>query len=216
MVSDLFEADNNSFQRIPLQDAEVSYLPRLRQLPDDRQLLERLVAEVPWKQQQVTVWGKRFVQPRLIAWYGDEGRSYAYSGIRLDPLPWTEVLLRIRDKVQDAVSHLFNSVLLNYYRDHRDSMGFHSDDEPELGDQPVIASLSLGEERTFIMKHKAIQGLKPVRLRLASGSVLLMSGDTQRNWQHGVPKEPRSCGPRLNLTFRQIMSGSERGSAAAR
>ena len=99
----------------------------------------------------------------------------------------------------------FNSVLLNYYRDNRDSIGFHSDDEPELGEQPVIASLSLGEERMFILKHKRLKLVGPVYVRLASGSLLLMKGDTQRCWRHGILKESRSCGPRVNLTFRQII-----------
>jgi alkylated DNA repair dioxygenase AlkB len=98
----------------------------------------------------------------------------------------------------------FNSVLLNYYRDQRDSMGFHSDDEPELGDRPVIASLSLGEERTFVFKHRKVKTLKPVRLKLASGSLLLMKGETQSYWKHGIDKESRRCGPRVNLTFRSI------------
>jgi alkylated DNA repair dioxygenase AlkB len=95
-------------------------------------------------------------------------------------------------------------VLLKYYRDNKDSMGFHSDDEPELGERPVIASLSLGEERTFILKHKTLKAIPAVRLRLVSGSVLLMRGDTQRHWKHGIPKESRRCGPRVNLTFRHI------------
>jgi alkylated DNA repair dioxygenase AlkB len=99
----------------------------------------------------------------------------------------------------------FNSVLLNYYRDQRDSMGFHSDDERELGERPIIASLSLGEERTFILKHKTKKHLKTVRLILASGSLLLMKGGTQRYWKHGINKESRPCGPRVNLTFRRIL-----------
>ena len=100
----------------------------------------------------------------------------------------------------------FNSVLLNYYRDNRDSMGFHSDDEPELGERPVIASVSLGEERTLVLKHQLNKLAKPVRLRLASGSVLLMKGETQRYWKHGVAKKTRACGPRINLTFRRILT----------
>jgi len=115
-------------------------------------------------------------------------------------------LLEIRRRIETVVEAPFNSVLLNYYRDNRDSMGFHSDDEPELGARPVIASLSLGEERTFILKHKANKFAKPVRLRLASGSLLLMKGETQRYWKHGIAKETRRCGPRVNLTFRRIAS----------
>jgi alkylated DNA repair dioxygenase AlkB len=124
----------------------------------------------------------------------------------MEPLAWTETLSAIRTRVEDATQTKFNSVLLNYYRNQNDSMGLHSDDEPELGPQPVIASVSLGERRTFILKHKRRRDLKPVRLPLESGSLLLMKGDTQLNWKHGIHKESRPCGPRVNLTFRRIYS----------
>jgi alkylated DNA repair dioxygenase AlkB len=137
--------------------------------------------------------------------YGDEGRRYSYSGVALIPLPWTPLLLSIRRRVEDVASWSFNSVLLNYYRDNNDSMGFHSDDEPELGPQPVIASLSLGATRTFVFKSKIDKAAKPVRVALASGHLLIMKGDTQRNWQHGILKESRRCGARINLTFRRIV-----------
>jgi alkylated DNA repair dioxygenase AlkB len=204
MGLELFAAGAH-LERIPMQDADVLYLPHLELAQPDALLLQQLIAEVPWRSEHVVVWGKKMVQPRLIAWYGDAGRSYAYSGIQLHPIPWTPILLDIKTRVEQAVDSPFNSVLLNYYRDNRDSMGFHSDDEAELGKRPVIASLSLGEERTFIMKHKLSRAARPVRLRLASGSVLLMRGDTQRHWKHGIPKENRRCGPRVNLTFRHIM-----------
>ena len=153
------------------------------------------------------MWGRRMPQPRLTAWYGDAGASYAYSGVELHPLPWTPVLLDIKARIEKTTGSSFNSVLLNYYRDHRDSVGFHSDDEPELGERPVIASLSLGAERTFILKHKKLKGMQetPCAFAPASGSLLLMRGDTQRCWRHGVPKENRPCGPRVNLTFRKIL-----------
>lgn len=157
------------------------------------------------------VWGKRHPQPRLIAWYGDRGRGYTYSGIRLEPLPWNETLLKIKDHVEHLTASMFNSVLLNYYRDQNDSMGFHSDDEPELGPQPVIASLSLGERRTFVLKHKNRKDLKPVKIALESGSLLVMKGDTQKNWKHGIDKETRPCGPRVNMTFRDIVPPGTRG-----
>jgi alkylated DNA repair dioxygenase AlkB len=113
-------------------------------------------------------------------------------------------LIDIKNRVEKVAGASFNSVLLNYYRHHRDSMGLHSDDEPELGRQPIIASVSLGEERTFILKHKTRRELKIVRLKLASGSLLLMKGDTQHCWKHGIDKEKGPCGPRVNLTFRRI------------
>jgi alkylated DNA repair dioxygenase AlkB len=170
--------------------------------PDD--VMQHLINEVPWKAEQIVMWGKTFLQPRLTAWYGDAGKSYTYSGIHLNPLAWTSLVLDIKSRVETVSGDKFNSVLLNYYRDHRDSMGFHSDDERELGERPIIASLSLGEERIFILKHKTRKDLKPVRLKLASGSLLLMKGETQRYWKHGIEKETRPCGSRVNLTFRHI------------
>jgi alkylated DNA repair dioxygenase AlkB len=147
-----------------------------------------------------------YSQPRLVAWYGDRGSDYTYSGIKLTPRPWTDLLRDIKKRVETVSATAFNSVLLNYYRDNRDSMGFHSDDEPELGVRPIIASLSFGEERTFVLKHKVNKLAKPVRLRLESGSLLLMKGETQRYWKHGIAKTSRPCGPRINLTFRRIVS----------
>jgi alkylated DNA repair dioxygenase AlkB len=187
-----------------MKDAEVYYLPHLplAQAPDI--VLRRLIDEVPWRAENIVVWGKSYPQPRLIAWYGDAGKNYTYSGIQLEPLAWTQVLMDIKSRVEAVAGSNFNSVLLNYYRDHRDSMGLHSDDEPELGERPILASLSLGEERTFILKHKCKKALKPVRLKLATGSLLLMKGDSQHYWKHGIDKETHPCGPRINLTFRRI------------
>jgi alkylated DNA repair dioxygenase AlkB len=181
----------------------VRYLP-LAQAPHI--VMADLIDEVPWRAESIVVWGRTYAQPRLIAWYGDAGMIYTYSGIQLTPLPWTPALLDVKSRVEAVTGTDFNSVLLNYYRDHRDSMGLHSDDEPELGERPILASLSLGEERTFILKHKRDKALKPVRLRLASGSLLLMKGDTQRYWKHGIDKEKHPCGPRVNLTFRRILT----------
>jgi alkylated DNA repair dioxygenase AlkB len=187
-----------------MKDGEVYYLPHLplAQAPDI--VLHRLIDEVAWRAESIVVWGRTYLQPRLIAWYGDVGMNYTYSGIQLTPLPWTQMLLDIKSRVEAAAHTNFNSVLLNYYRDHRDNMGLHSDNEPELGERPILASLSFGEERTFILKHKHDKALKPVRLRLASGSLLLMKGETQRYWKHGIDKETRPCGPRVNMTFRRI------------
>lgn len=192
-------------QRLRILDADVVYLRHLELSQPDAQTLHRLIAEVPWRAEEIMVWGRKVLQPRLTAWYGDTGAHYAYSGIQLQPQPWTALMLDIKARIEEVASATFNSVLLNYYRDNNDSIGFHSDDEPELGERPVIASLSLGEARTFVLKHKKLRKAEPVRLRLASGSLLLMAGDTQRYWRHGVPKESRPCGPRVNLTFRKII-----------
>jgi alkylated DNA repair dioxygenase AlkB len=204
MAASLF-AESAGFERVPMPDADVSYLEHLPLDQPDARVLERLIAETAWRSEDLVMWGRRVLQPRLTAWYGDPRSFYAYSGLQLTPLPWTPLLLEIKGRVETMAGVTFNSVLLNYYRDHHDSIGFHSDDEPELGEQPVIASLSLGEERTFILKHKRSKAVKPVHLRLASGSLLLMRGETQRCWRHGLLKESRPCGPRVNLTFRQII-----------
>ncbi|HZC46035.1 MAG TPA: alpha-ketoglutarate-dependent dioxygenase AlkB [Candidatus Acidoferrum sp.] len=187
-----------------MPDAEVCYLGNLDLGCSPDAILRRLIADTPWRQENVVVWAKEYRQPRLTAWYGDSGCEYSYSGIMLSPQPWTDLLLDVKKRVEAAAANPFNSVLLNYYRDNRDSMGFHSDDEPELSARPVIASLSLGEERTLVLKHRTNKFVKPVRLRLASGSLLLMKGETQRHWKHGIAKESRPCGPRVNLTFRRI------------
>jgi alkylated DNA repair dioxygenase AlkB len=206
-MSGLFQATDR-LERIPMPDADVSYLNDLDLGLPPEVALHRLIADVPWRQENVVVWNKMYSQPRLIASYGDRDTDYTYSGLTLSPLPWTDLLLEIKRRVENVAEASFNSVLLNYYRDNRDSMGFHSDDEPELG--PVIASLSLGEERTFVLKHKRNKSAKPVRLKLASGSLLLMKGETQRNWKHGIAKLTRPCGPRVNVTFRRIVPLGER------
>ncbi len=187
-----------------MPDAEVYYLRNLELARSHHEILRQLIADTPWRHENVLVWAKEYRQPRLTAWYGDRGCDYSYSGITLAPLTWTDLLHDVKRRVDAAAATAFNSVLVNYYRDNRDSMGFHSDDEPELGARPVIASLSLGEERTLILKHKTNNLARPVRLRLASGSLLLMKGETQRHWKHGIAKESRPCGPRVNLTFRRI------------
>jgi alkylated DNA repair dioxygenase AlkB len=197
---------HEGLQSVAIQDAELYYLRHLPLAQAPHLVMRHLIDEVPWRAESIVVWGKTYPQPRLIAWYGDNGMSYTYSGIRLEPLPWTQTLSDIKRRVEAVARTDFNSVLLNYYRDHRDSMGLHSDDEPELGEQPILASLSLGEERTFILKHKGEKDLKPVRLKLASGSLLLMKGETQRYWKHGIDKETRPFGPRVNLTFRRILT----------
>jgi alkylated DNA repair dioxygenase AlkB len=201
---DLFNA-SAALTSLPITDGKVCYLEKLTLPYPNETLLARLIAETSWRADPIKVWGKVYMQPRLMAWYGDTGKSYMYSGRLYEPYPWTPLLLALKDCVEQACHHTFNSVLLNYYRDGHDSMGFHSDNEPELGRIPVIASLSLGETRTFVLKHKSNKALKPIRLKLNDGSLLLMSGELQTYWQHGIPKETKPCGARVNLTFRSIM-----------
>jgi alkylated DNA repair dioxygenase AlkB len=190
-------------QQLPIQDGELRLWQKVDLGQDYNQLLAGLVVDSAWRQEQITVYGKAYRQPRLSAWYGDLG--YSYSGIRLEPEPWTPTLQAIRERVETLVGHDFNSVLLNYYRDHNDRMGMHSDDEKELGPRPVIASLSLGAVRNFLLRHKTRRDLPGVKLPLHCGSLLLMSGDLQRHWRHGINAQRQACGARINLTFRRII-----------
>lgn len=209
-MMDLFGSD---FEPIPLVDADVIMFRNAPLGQDYGALLKTLIDETPWRSETIKMWGKFVLQPRLIAWYGEPGTTYTYSGIELTPKAWTKTILDIKQRIEVLSQHPFNSVLLNYYRNHRDSMGFHSDDEPELGDRPTIASLSLGEERRFQLRHKYRRDLKPVTIPLPDGSLLIMRGNTQKNWKHGIPKERIPCGPRVNLTFRSItLSGMPDGS----
>jgi alkylated DNA repair dioxygenase AlkB/predicted Zn-dependent protease with MMP-like domain len=161
-------------------------------------LFEHLRENVPWKQEGRP--GRRF--PRLTAWYADPGLTYSYSGVTHTGLPWTPELKAIQQKVEDLAGTKWNSLLLNYYRDGQDSMGFHADDEEELGEFPTIGSLSLGETRRFVLKHVPTGATS--ELELGNGSLLIMAGTMQDDWQHGIPKTKLQVGPRINLTWRQI------------
>ena len=191
-IDDLF--DSGAGERLPLADADIRLWRRLELGIDQQALAQRLIEDCEWRQERITVYGKPYLQPRLSAWYGDLG--YRYSGISLEPRPWTPTLKQLRQQVERVAGCEFNSVLLNYYRDHNDSMGMHSDDERELGDQPKIASLSLGQERVFVLRHKTRRDLDTVRLKLPGGSLLLMQGETQRHWRHGINRQRRHCGAR--------------------
>lgn len=204
MSQDLFPPPGG-LTRLPIPDADVYFADAVPLGVPAESALQRLVDETPWRSESIVVWGKRHPQPRLTAWYGDPGAIYSYSGIRLVPLPWTCTLRLIKESVERLAGAAFNSVLANYYRTERDSMGWHSDDEPELGPEPTIASVSFGAPRTFVLRHKSDDHRPTVRLRLCAGSVLIMKGATQRCWRHAVPKQTRAAGPRVNLTFRSIV-----------
>lgn len=187
-------------QTIPIEDGELAMLPQLPMPLANAEILARLLGETPWRADSVVVYGKRYLQPRLTAWYGEA--SYTYSGLTLQPLPLTPLLEALRAAVEHVTGRRYNSVLLNLYRDGADRMGMHSDDEPELGRQPVIASLSYGATRTFILRHKASG--RTVKLDLTDGSLLLMGGCLQANWLHGIHRTAKVVGPRINLTFRYV------------
>ena len=202
-MRDLFTLDRH-FEPIAMPDADVSILHGIEMPLDYDLMLQKLMDQTIWRQESVQIYGKVHAQPRLVAWYGDPGMHYRYSGISLTPLPWTDLLREIKRRIEDCTDETFNSVFLNLYRDHNDSMGFHSDDERELGLEPVIASVTLGATRTFVMKHKKDPDIQTQKIALEAGTVLLMKGQTQRNWKHGIMKQTQPCGPRVNLTFRTI------------
>jgi alkylated DNA repair dioxygenase AlkB len=196
---DLFPSPD-TLTPIALPDGELALLRQLALGRGNAEVLAALITETAWKAEHITLWGRQLLQPRLTAWHGEAG--YTYSGLTMEPLPFTPLQREIKAAVEQASGRRFNSVLLNYYRDGRDSMGMHSDDEAELGPAPAIASVSFGATRTFILKHK--RSKQTLKLDLEAGSLLLMSGSTQKNWLHGINKVTAAIGPRVNLTFRYI------------
>ncbi|TGE20589.1 alpha-ketoglutarate-dependent dioxygenase AlkB [Hymenobacter aquaticus] len=194
--------------RLLLPNADVWLDEQFLPEPAAAALLTELTQTIAWRQESIMLFGKAVPQPRLTAWHGDAGTRYSYSGLVWEPEPWTPALQLLRTQVEAATQATFNSVLLNLYRAGPDSMGWHADDEPELGPAPVIASLSLGATRRFRLRPRRplLTPHAPVSLDLTSGSLLLMRGATQQHWQHAVPKTSKSVGPRLNLTFRRIIS----------
>jgi len=192
------------FRRLDLADAEVSLSPDAFAGPEATGLFGELRRGIEWRQEEVTIFGRRHLVPRLVAWHGDPGARYTYSGTPHEPQPWTPTLERVRRRVQELSGFEFNAVLLNLYRDGRDGMGWHADDEPELGPDPAIASVSLGAVRRFCLRHRRRKGLR-MDLSLPHGSLLVMWGATQRHWVHAVPKTALSVGERINLTFRRVV-----------
>lgn len=188
-----------------LPDATIQYHPKIFPSEKSTFLINRLIETIRWKQNVIKMYGKENLVPRLEAWYGNPGKSYSYSGIKMDPLPWTEELLEIKDSIEHSCKTSFNSVLINFYRDGKDRVAWHSDDEKELGENPIIGSVSLGAERIFKLRHKKYKSnnLKHDIL-LKNGSFLLMKGKTQHHWMHEIPRTAKPIGPRINLTFRII------------
>ncbi|MFZ6798306.1 alpha-ketoglutarate-dependent dioxygenase AlkB family protein [Undibacterium sp. Di24W] len=188
---------------ITLHDADLHYFPNFYSAVEADYLFELLRVETPWRQDSIRIAGVQRLQPRLSAWYGDTDAEYTYSGLHLVPLTWSFPLIDIKAKLEDSCATQFNSVLLNYYRDQQDSMGWHSDDEVELGPAPIIASLTLGASREFAFKHKTRKELR-YKIKLGHGSLLVMQGNTQKYWLHAIAKEKEPVGARINLTFRRI------------
>lgn len=205
MKTDHLPFQGSGAEQLPIVDSDLWLYQQVELGQSYGELLSELIDNTEWRQEEITIYGKTHLQPRLTAWYGNKESSYSYSGIIMEPRPWNQTLLNLKARIESLLGQDFNSVLLNYYRDHRDSMGMHSDDEPELGKQPVIASLSLGEERTLLLRHKYRKDLSTIKLSLTSGSLLVMKGSTQSYWKHGIGKQKQPCGSRLNLTFRSII-----------
>ena len=186
-----------------LPDAEIIYYPHFfdKKVADD--IFSQLKNDIPWQQDNITVFGKVHLQPRLTALFGNDGKPYSYSNIKMQPHSWTLLLQNIKSYVESVSDANFTTVLLNLYRDGKDSNGWHADNEKELGNNPIIASVSFGTERIFQLKHNTISNLKQ-NIILEHGSLLLMKGTTQHFWKHQIPKTAKPIGSRINLTFRVI------------
>jgi alkylated DNA repair dioxygenase AlkB len=199
---ELFPKDQTNFSP-SIPDGEVNYFPSFLSTNEADILFAKLLATTPWQSDSITVYGKTYDQPRLTSLHAIDETPYSYSNITMQPNPMTPVLSAILKKIETYSKHSFNAVLLNLYRDGKDSNGWHADNEKELGKNPVIASISLGQERFFHLKHRTIKEER-FKLKLAHGSLLLMSGSLQHHWLHQIPKTTRPLEPRINLTFRAL------------
>lgn len=204
MQCNLFEQDADKPQSIGLKGGELELHRGWLESALATEYFNKLAAEVDWQQPEIWVAGQRHKIPRLQAWYGDENSVMEYSATRFYPTPWSKELISLKDLIENKTESSYNSVLVNLYRNGADGVGWHADDEKELGGRPVIASLSLGASRSFSLKPKA--GGKSIKLELNNGDLIVMKGDTQRNWLHAVAKTSKKVGPRINLTFRYIFS----------
>ncbi|WP_396144104.1 alpha-ketoglutarate-dependent dioxygenase AlkB family protein [Flavobacterium sp.] len=199
-MNSLFPSEKITFD---LPNAEIEYYPNFFDAEKSKMLFEKMLNEIPWQQDNITVFGKTHPQPRLTCLFGNEGKPYSYSNIVMQPHHWNPLLMFIKNEIEEACLENFTTVLLNLYRDGKDSNGWHADNEKELGRNPVIASVSFGAERSFHLQHNTITDAK-LKITLENGSLLLMKGETQHFWKHQIPKTAKSIAPRINLTFRII------------
>ena len=198
-MNSLFPQEKITFN---LTDAEIEYYPDFFSLAKANELLLKLQNEIPWQQDNITVYGKTHAQPRLTALFGNEGKPYGYSNIVMQPHIWSPLTVFIKEEIEKICNENFTTVLLNLYRNGQDSNGWHADNEKELGRNPIIASVSFGVERVFQLKHNQLE-LKQ-NIVLQHGSLLIMKGITQHFWKHQIPKTKKEIGSRINLTFRII------------
>jgi len=186
-----------------LPDSEIRYYPSFIAAEEAHNYLELFKNTILWQQDDIQIFGKTYAQPRLTALYADNAKPYTYSGITMKPHKFTKELVAIKRKLESEVATNFTTCLLNLYRDGSDSNGWHADNEKELGKNPIIASITLGQERFFHLKHRTQKELKH-KLLLEHGSLLLMQGETQHHWLHQIPKTKKPMNERINLTFRVV------------
>jgi alkylated DNA repair dioxygenase AlkB len=197
-----FFADMGQSKGLPKELLE--YYPAFIDKATSDYLLEKFIAEMPWKQTRQKLWDKEYLTPRLVSWHGDMGTDYSASGKVANPHPWTPELLLLKEKVEALAQIKFNSVLLNYYRDGNDSVAWHSDRERVLGKNPIIASISLGQVRSFDIRNKA-DHKEHYSVKLEHGSFLLMKSGLQEHWEHRIAKSAKPMKARVNLTFRVVI-----------
>lgn len=199
----LFEEPHNPEETVHLQNGEYIYIPGFFNRERSDELLEILKESIKWNQESMNMYGRQVLFPRLTAWYGDNDKPYSFSGITLDPHPWTDELSEIKTRIEPVAETKFNSVLLNLYRNGNDSISWHTDAEKELGENPIIASVNFGAERVFQLRHIKTGERKDILLE--HGSLLVMKGELQHYWQHQIPKSKKVDRERINLTFRTIV-----------
>lgn len=198
----LFDESLEHGKPIRISNGEYIYIPDFYNREKANRFLEAFVNDIEWNQESMNMYGRQVLFPRLTAWYGDNDKPYSFSGITLQPKSWSKELLKIKQDIEPLCNMVFNSVLLNLYRDGNDSISWHTDAEKELGINPVIASVNFGAERTFQLRH--IETKEKIEIILKHGSLLIMQGELQHYWQHQVPKTKKVDSKRVNLTFRVI------------
>lgn len=196
------KAINSVKELVQINNGEYQFYPSFFTRIEGDEYLKELKENISWKQESMNMYGRQINFPRLTAWYGENDKPYSFSGITLNPNPWTNFLLKIKSKIETKTTVSFNSVLLNRYRNGNDSISWHTDAEPELGLNPVIASVNFGATRKFQLRH--IKTKEKIEIELTHGSLLIMQGELQHFWQHQVPKTSKVLSERINLTFRVI------------
>lgn len=200
--TDIFSNPEENDKPIKIQNGEYIYIPNFYDKEIADKYLKGLIEGIQWKQESMNMYGKEIPFPRLTAWYGDNEKPYSFSGITLQPHPWSPGLMKVKKDIEPKANVVFNSVLLNRYRDGKDSISWHTDAEKELGQNPVIASVNFGAERRFQLKH--IQTKEKREIVLKHGSLLIMKGELQHFWKHQISKTKTDVKERINLTFRTI------------